>query len=145
MRQTWITKCQLTMESRKAEHRDGPVGPSLPPDRDRTADKMQLQHITIIIIIIAITVNSLGNRPVPQILQKAPLTAILQISKVPTHYNTYFGCSRNLQNSSRIQAIQAAHEDRHTKIQRNRTHIQGAPSKIQMTRARTHSPSEVQY
>ena len=115
------------------------------PDRDRTTDKMQLKCIIIIIIIIAITVNSMSNRPVPQILWKAPLTAILQISKVLTCYNTYFGHSRNLRNSSRIQAIQAAHEDKHTKIQCNRIHIQGAPSKIQMTRARTHSPSKVQY
>ena len=97
------------------------------PDRDRTADKTQLQHTIIIIVIISTTVNNLtlGNHSVSQTLQEVSLTTILQISKVPTNYNTYFRCSRNLRNSSRIQVISAAHEDQHTNsstVNDNRTH-----------------------
>ena len=78
------------------------------PNKDRTADKMQLQCIIIIIIAISTTVNSsiLGNHPLLQVIQEVSLTTILQISKVPTNYNTYFGHSRNLRNSSKSRSFQ---------------------------------------
>ena len=78
------------------------------PDRDRTTDKTQLQCTIIIIIVIFTTVNSsiLGDRPLSQVIQEVLLTTILQISKVPTNYNTYFRHSRNLQNSSKSRSFQ---------------------------------------
>ena len=90
--------CQLTMESRKAEHCDGPGNHLYCSDRDGTADKTQLQCMITFIVTTSITAW-VKNCPVLQTLQKTPPTVTLQFSKVLIHYNTYFGHSRNLQNS----------------------------------------------